>query len=238
LAKVERTLAARGFPRVFAGLEPTPAPPVTGPNAAAINQAAAAGRAATVKIEGIGCGGVVEGSGFVVGPGLVATNAHVVAGINRPIVIDSAGTHPATVVEFDPDMDFAVVRTSGLTASPLRLASEVLPRGTVGAVLGYPGGGGFTVSGAAVLDSRLAVGRNIYDAGLVKRDIYELQSVVRPGNSGGPLVTPDGRVIGVVFAMSTTNGDVGYALTSAEVQSEVADAASSGATSSGPCIAD
>lgn len=239
LARFERALGVANFPRVFTGLEPSPAPPVTGPDAAAVNAAAAAGRAATVRIEGLGCGGLLEGSGFVAAPGLVATNAHVVAGIDNPVVVDSRGSHRATVVLFDPELDFAVLRTSGLAASPLPLASSTQGRGVVGAVLGYPGGGSFTVSPAAILGEQAAVGRDIYDSGLIKRDIYTLQAVVRPGNSGGPLITPSGTVVGVVFAMSTTNGDVGYALTSAEVLPDLSRAESAGGSvSTGACVSD
>jgi S1-C subfamily serine protease len=235
LARVEHLVAPSGFPRVFAGIEPSAGPPVSGPNAAAVNAAAAAGRNATVKIEGAGCGGLVDGTGFIVAPGLVATNAHVVAGIRSPMVIDSAGEHRATVVSFDPNLDFAVLRTTGLAAAPLALSGTEYPRGTVAAVLGYPGGGPFDVEAAAILYEQTAVGRNIYDRGLIHRQIYTLQSVVRPGNSGGPLITPDGTVIGVVFAASTTDGHVGYALTSAEVKAEATAAASSGPVGTGAC---
>ncbi len=238
VARLERQFNSSSFPRVFAGLEPSPAPPVTGPDAAAVNAAAAAGRAATVKIEGFGCGGIIEGSGFVVGPGMVATNAHVVAGIDHPMVIDSNGEHRADVVMFDPDMDFAVLRTSGLAAAPLSLATTDVSRGTVGAVLGYPGGGPFSVSSAAVLQRESALGRDIYDSSLTQRDIYVLQAIVRPGNSGGPLITPGGKVVGIVFAMSTTDSSVGYALTSAEVQPDLSQARTSGAVSTGQCISD
>jgi S1-C subfamily serine protease len=238
LAKLDRAIGAARFPRVFTGLEPTPAPPVTGPNAEAVNAAAKAGRAATVRIEGLGCGGLVEGSGFVAGPGLVATNAHVVAGIDRPVVVDSAGSHRAQVVIFDPDLDFAVLRTTGLVAAPLLISSSNAPRGTVGAALGYPGGGDFTVQPAAVLQRRIAVGRNIYDAGLVHRDVYTLQAIIRPGNSGGPLLTPDGTVIGVIFATSTVNGNIGYALTSAEILPDLSRAANASPVSTGACAVD
>jgi uncharacterized membrane protein required for colicin V production len=239
IVKIERAIAPNGLPRVFVGLEPSPAPPVTGPNAEAVNRAAAAGRAATVRVEGLGCGGLMEGTGFVVGPGLVATNAHVIAGINRPVIVDGNGTHSATVVAFNSDLDFAVLRTTELAADPLPLDTTSQPRGTVGAVLGYPGGGRFTVSPAAVLSRESAAGRNIYDQGLIRRDIYVLQSVVRPGNSGGPVVTPEGTVIGVVFAMSTTNSEVGYALTAAEIKPDVDRAAGRTApVSSGACARD
>ncbi len=237
-ARIERLVGAGRFPQVFAGLEPTPAPPVTGPNAAAVNAAAAAARESTVKVEGAGCGGIVEGSGFVVGSGLVATNAHVVAGIDRPQITDSAGRHTATVVWFDPDLDLAVLRTTRLAGAPLPLDTRNEPRGTVAAVLGYPGGGSFTPGAAAILARLTAVGRDIYDTGLIHRDIYVLQAVVRPGNSGGPLVTEGGAVIGVVFATSTTNPDVGYALTSPEIMSAITQAKSHSAVGTGPCIAD
>jgi S1-C subfamily serine protease len=239
LTRLENSLGAAGLPRVFTGLEPTPAPPVTGPNADAVNAAVRAGQAATVRIESPGCGGVVEGTGFVVGNGLVATNAHVVAGIDRPFVRDTAGLHRGVVVVFDPNIDFAVIRTTGLAAAPLQLATANQPRGTVGAVLGFPGGGRFTVSPAAIRGTQTAVGRNIYGYGLVSRQIYELQAVVRPGNSGGPLVAPDGRVLGVIFAMSTTNAGVGYALTADEVRDDVARAgAQATPVATGSCIAD
>jgi S1-C subfamily serine protease len=238
MARLERSIGVNGFPRVFAGLEPSPAPPVTGPNAAAVNAASAAGRAATVKIEGLGCGGLLEGSGFVAAPGLVATNAHVVAGIDTPMVEDAAGRHAAVVVVFDPELDFAVLRVKGLAAAPLPTATGLSPRGTVGAVLGYPGGGDYTPSSAAILGEQTALGRDIYDSNLIRRQIYELQAVVRPGNSGGPVVAPDGTVIGVVFAMSSTNDDVGYALTSAEIQPDLRAAATAGPTSTGACVSD
>lgn len=235
LARFGRIIAPNGFPQVFTGLEPPPQPPVTGPNAAAVNMAASTGRASTVRIEGLGCGGIVGGSGFVAAPSLVATNAHVVAGISNPVVFDGAGPHPATTVWFDPDLDFAVLRVGGLSATPLPLLPGDVPRGTPGAVLGYPGGGPLTVSPAAVLGERVAVGRDIYDQGLVRRTIYELQADVRPGNSGGPVVASQGAVLGVVFAASQVQGGIGYALTSREAAPGLARAATNGAVSTGTC---
>lgn len=237
LARFGRLIAPNGFPQVFTGLEPTPQPPVSGPNADAVNTAASTGRASTVRIEGLGCGGVVSGSGFVAAPSLVATNAHVVAGISNPVVFDGAGPHPATTVWFDPDLDFAVLRVGGLSATPLPLLPSDVPRGTPGAVLGYPGGGPLTVSPAAVLGERVAVGRDIYDQGLVRRNIYELQADVRPGNSGGPVVAPQGAVFGVVFAASLVQGGIGYALTSRETAPGLARAATNSAVSTGACAA-
>jgi S1-C subfamily serine protease len=177
--------------------------------------------ASTVKIVGDGCGQIQEGSGFVVAPGLVVTNAHVVAGIAHPMVQIGTVFHNTTVLLFDPYYDLAVMRVTGLDAPPLVLDPDQVGRGVQAAVLGYPGGGPFTVAAAGVMAAFEAQGRDIYGQGLTVREVYEIQAVVRPGNSGGPLVQPDGEVIGVVFSRSTTNGDIGYALTSPGVRTRV-----------------
>jgi S1-C subfamily serine protease len=141
------------------------------------------------------------------------------------------------VLLFDPSFDLAILRVQGLTERPLTLDPGTAPRGTTGAVLGFPGGGPFTAVPAGVRAEFSAQGRDIYGQGLTVRDVYELQAVVRPGNSGGPLVEPDGTVIGVVFSRSTTNGDIGYALTSPGVLSRVTRAeADSRAVGTGACV--
>ena len=157
----------------------------------------------------------------MVAPGEVVTNAHVIAGIPRPQVEDGAGFHPTTVVYFNPSFDLAVLRVSGLSEPPLTLDPTDVGRGTQAAVLGYPGGGSFTADPAGVMAEFEAEGRDIYGQGLTLRSVYEIQALVRPGNSGGPLVEPNGEVIGVVFSRSTTNADVGYALASPGVLSRV-----------------
>jgi S1-C subfamily serine protease len=194
--------------------------------------------ASTVKIVGVGCGGVLEGSGFVAGPGLVVTNAHVVAGIDGPVVEDRGGRHPARTVLFDPDLDLAVLRTSGLAGPALPLETSTVSRGTGGAVLGYPGGGPFRAGPAAVRRSFVAVGRDIYGRRTVPRAVYELEAAVRPGNSGGPVVVPDGRVIGVVFSRSLSQANVGYALVGGDVATRLRTAAArSAAVDTGACAA-
>ncbi len=120
-------------------------------------------------------------------------------------------------VLFDPRLDIAVLYVQNTPGPPLDLDPDEVERGTQGAVLGYPGGGPFDPEPAAVRRELHAVGRDIYGNSVVERDVYELQADVRPGNSGGPFVLKGGKVVGVVFAASTTEGDVGYALTSAEV---------------------
>ena len=226
-SRVQGFLSAEGFPPVFAQLAPATAGPVALPGSAQLNEAVAHAGASTVKIVGDGCGQIQEGSGFVVGPGVVVTNAHVVAGIAHPMVQAGSSLLPTAVMFFDPSYDLAVLRVGGLDEPALTLDPSTSSRGVQAAVLGYPGGGPFTAAPAGVMAVFEAEGRDIYGQGLTVRNVYEIQAVVRPGNSGGPLVQPDGEVIGVVFSRSTTNGDIGYALTSPDVLSRVHQAESS-----------
>ncbi|HSX45748.1 MAG TPA: MarP family serine protease [Candidatus Saccharimonadia bacterium] len=224
VASIGHLIDPNGFPDVFIGNEPTPPSQVNLPALGQLASAVNADKASVLRIKGQGCGGIVSGSGFVVGKGLVATNAHVVAGIAHPFVQDSNGSHAATVVRFDPNLDFAVLRVNGINEPSLSLASSTVGRGTPAAVLGYPGGGAFDASPAAVIDEFNAVGHNIYGSGRTFRAVYELRANIIPGNSGGPLVAGNGQVIGVVFAESTTYNHVGYALTTSQVSSELKQA--------------
>ena len=226
IAGIGHLIAPKGFPNVFIGNEPAPTP-VTLPTPTALAVAIKNDRASVVKIEGQGCGGIVAGSGFVVSSDMVATNAHVIAGIATPEVIDANGTHPATPIWFDPDLDFAILRVSHLAGRPLHFNTESAKRGTPAGVLGYPGGGAFEADAAAILDEFTAIGRNIYNQGRTARDVYSIQATVVPGNSGGPLVKTHGDVIGVIFATSTTYKNVGYALSLERVVGQVAQARNS-----------
>jgi S1-C subfamily serine protease len=228
-----------GFTRVFAGLEPRFSAPVADPNSAEVTSITTRVRASTVMIEGIGCGGVLDGSGFVAASDLVVTNAHVVAGVRSPTVLDGAGRHAAVVVGFNPSFDIAVLRVSGLAGEPLAFTKPDAERAATGAVLGYPGGGPFSSSGAAVRTSLPAVGRDIYGERLVTRTVYELQARVRPGNSGGPFVLASGQVAGVVFARSISDDNIGYALAASEVTPLLAEAANqTRSLSTGACVND
>jgi S1-C subfamily serine protease len=224
IADFGQLIDPNGFPQVFIGQEPNPGKGVNLPDLGQLQTAVTADKASVVKVAGQGCGGIVEGSGFVVGDGLIATNAHVVAGIKHPYVQDSNGTHSATVIWFDPNLDFAVLRVPNLAGSVLKLSVAHQNPGTPAAVLGYPGGGPFTAGPAALIEEFTATGRNIYGKGNTNRDVYEIQATVIPGNSGGPLVTQDGSVIGVVFAESTAYNHVGYALTTKQISQELASA--------------
>ena len=235
-SRVQQFISTTPFPRVFEGIEPVPAGPIDVPGNAAVRAAVDRAGSSTVRVRGFGCGGIQTGSGFVADTGLVITNAHVVAGIDSPQVEDERGVHRATPVLFDPELDVAVLRTTGLAGTALPLADQEVPRGQGGAVLGYPGGGRFSAGAAAVLRKFSAIGRDIYGRNLTRRGVYQLQATIRQGNSGGPFVRQDGTVLGVVFAASTTEGSVGYALTSVEVLPKLRQArATTGAVSTGPC---
>ncbi|MBI4260788.1 MAG: MarP family serine protease [Actinobacteria bacterium] len=235
---VGRILDRFGFPEVFAGLPEAPGEPVDPPSAGQARRAFEAGADSTVKVVGRACDRIQEGSGFVAAEGYVVTNAHVVAGMDRPEVLDPAGgSQAATVVLFDPDLDLAILSVARTPGPVLSLQDGVVDRGATGVVIGYPQGGGLDWERAAVRRTLSAVGYDIYGRDKVVREIYELQAVVRPGNSGGPFVEPDGDVAGVVFAASTTDRDVGYALTSDQVQPIVDEATGrTGAVDTGPCL--
>ncbi len=223
LSEARGLLDRFGFPQVFADLPPLPSSPVHVPGGPAVQAIAAKAGASTVRIEGHACHGLIEeGSGFVVAPGYVVTNAHVVAGVRSPVV-QSPGRDDlaATPVLFDPRTDVAVLHVQGPLGPPLALHRESLDRGTKGAVLGYPGGGPLAAGGAAIRRELSAEGRDIYGHATVTRDVYELQANVRPGNSGGPFVLSSGEVAGIVFAASTTEQHVGYALTANQVAPDI-----------------
>lgn len=211
-----------GFPRVFIGGGHIPSNAGASlPNLGVLQDAVSKDSASVVKVEGLGCGGLVEGSGFVVGSDLIATDAHVVAGIKHPYVVDANGTHSASLIWFDPNLDFAVLQVSNLAGHALVFNTAIVPTNTVTGALGYPGGGSFNVSPAVVLDEFDATGRNIYGQGSTDRSVYEIKSNIIPGNSGGPLIETNGDVIGVVFAASTDYYHIGYALTANQIVSSL-----------------
>jgi S1-C subfamily serine protease len=239
IAGVGHLIDPNGFPQVFAGGEPNPPAHINIPSTSQLLAAVNKDRASVVKVTGEGCGGIVDGSGFVVGDDMVVTNAHVVAGISHEYVIDSNGNHSATAIWFDPDLDVAVLRVPNLAGDPLQLSTSIVGTGTPAVVLGYPGGGGFTANAASVLEHLTAIGRNIYGKGSTERSVYEIGADVEPGNSGGPLVSADGRVIGVIFARSTSYNRVGYALTTGQVVNAVNQAsAQDHVVTTGSCTAE
>lgn len=221
LSDIGHLIDPNGFPDVFAGIGPPPSGTVIQPDTAQYSAVVEAVHPSVVRFAGRGCGGIVEGSGFIIAPDLVATNAHVVAGIKDIRVQDQAGNHDGEAIWFNPDLDFAVIRVRGLSGTPLQLESNEQPRATPAIVLGYPGGGRYTASSAAILSTLTAEGYDIYGRNPSTRQIYEIQSNVQPGNSGGPLISTDGKVIGIVFAKAVEYPNIGYALTLDQIQSEL-----------------
>jgi S1-C subfamily serine protease len=217
LADVRQFLDRFGFPEVFADLPPIPAGPVPQPSDAAVRAIAAMADPSVVKVVGEACGQILSGSGFVASRHYVLTNAHVVAGEGSPEIEQDGHTVRATAVLFDPKADVAVLFVPGFDGPVLPLDPKEEPRGAQGAVIGHPGGGPLVALRAGIRRALDALGRDIYGRSVVTRRIYELQAVIKPGDSGGPFVLKDGRVAGVVFAASTSDQTVGYALTSTMV---------------------
>ncbi|MFL6116900.1 MAG: MarP family serine protease [Catenulispora sp.] len=218
-----RILDRNGFPRVFAPFQaenPTivPAPDQALLDSPVISQT----KASIVKISGQApsCGKDIEGSGFVYARGKVMTNAHVVGGTRTVVVLQSNHRqYPATVVVFDPKRDIAVLDVPELTAAPLPFLDDG-KSGDSALVVGYPQNGPFHVDPARIREQITATGADIYNGGNVRREVFSLYAQVQQGNSGGPLLSTDGRVLGVVFAKSLEDKNTGYALTAKEVASD------------------
>ncbi len=240
-ASFRQVLDREGFPQVFQGIQAEPISPIEAPSAASTRTAGvtAAGRS-VVKVTGIAeqCHQIQEGSGWVAAPGTVVTNAHVVAGLTQ-VSLQVRGTGPTYighVVVFDPERDLAVIDVPQLRAPALHLGSDLV-RGDDAVIAGFPGGGGYTVLAARVRSEITATGADIYGRPGTARKVYSLYGVVRPGNSGGPLLDDGGLVEGVVFARSLDDPNTGYALTLDEVRPILAEAATAHqSVSTGACL--
>jgi S1-C subfamily serine protease len=182
-------------------------------------------RNSVVKIEGLApsCAKTIEGTGFVISGDHVITNAHVVAGVNGPQVYTrvAAAANPAKVVLFDPESDIAVLYVPGLDLPALHFAGPA-QFGASAIVAGYPLDADFTATPARVGRSESASGPDIYNNKRVVRDIYPIRATIRPGNSGGPLIAPNGQIYGMVFAAAVAVPKTGYALTSNQLAHDIA----------------
>ncbi|MFD8568709.1 MarP family serine protease [Streptomyces sp. NPDC057694] len=225
-ANFSSALAQNGFPQVFSPFASEPITEVRPPDPAlASSPVAARAQRSIVKVVGQApsCGKVVEGTGFVFGDRRVMTNAHVVGGVDEPTVqIGGEGVkYDAKVVLYDWKRDIAVLDVPSLRAPALQFARTDAQRGGGAIVAGFPENGSYDVRPARVRGRIDASGPDIYHRGTVERDVYSLYATVRQGNSGGPLLTPDGKVYGVVFAKSLDNDDTGYALTADEIGADI-----------------
>ncbi len=218
-----------GFPQVFEGiggahLVDVPPPDESVAKAPQLRRA----RQGIVKVQGVAtsCRRHIEGTGFVYAQNKIMTNAHVVAGVNQDLqVIDYRNNvRPAKVVLYNPDRDIAILHVPGLDLPILRFDGTA-EKGNDAVVAGFPHGEGFTLNEARLRVRQRAKGPDIYESKTVIRDIYSIRGLVRQGNSGGPLLTPDGRVYGVVFAAAPDQRETGYVLTAAEVAPDAEDGA-------------
>jgi S1-C subfamily serine protease len=220
-----RLLSTPPYAQVFGALGAENALDLPKPDQRVLRSAGLAmDRRSVVKIEGVApsCSRTIEGSGFAVGQDRVITNAHVVAGVTRGPEVYAGLAPPITarVVLFDPARDIAVLYVPGLGVPGLRLAGPA-GSGASAVVAGYPLNAAFTAVAARVDRSELANGPDIYNKTRLIRDIYPIRALVRPGNSGGPLIAPDGRVYGMVFAAGVQQPGTGYALTSSEIAPDI-----------------
>jgi S1-C subfamily serine protease len=226
-ADFSSVLAQNGFPQVFSPFANEPITEVQPPDPQlAGSPVATRSQNSIVKVMGTAqsCGKVLEGTGFVFGDRRVMTNAHVVGGVDEPTVqIGGEGKkYDAKVVLYDWERDIAVLDVPNLKAPALRFSTNDASSGDSAIVAGFPQNGSYNVQPARVRGRITANGPDIYHRKTVRRDVYSLYATVRQGNSGGPLLTPDGKVYGVVFAKSLDDAETGYALTADEVRPDIA----------------
>jgi S1-C subfamily serine protease len=210
---------------VFSALGEEPILAIPAPSSSVLSSSGyLAARSSVVKIHGIApsCGKMIEGSGFVISPQHVLTNAHVVAGVTeqQQVITGDGHIYTARVVFYDPQVDVAVLYVPGLDLRPLHFAGQAASLADA-VVAGYPLDATSLVSDAARIgDVQNAEGPNIYQTSTVTRQIYEIKALVREGNSGGPLLSPSGNVYGVVFAAAVDEPDIGFALTAQQVEAD------------------
>jgi S1-C subfamily serine protease len=225
--KLRKALDNTGFPAIVDPFNRTPTKEVDPPDPA-LQASAVVQRVkpSVLKIhaKAPSCERALEGTGFVIAPQRVMTNAHVVAGANEVSVEVGDRQLRARVVYYDPETDVAILSVNALTAPVMRFASEDAKSGQDSIVLGYPLDGPYTAAPSRVRDRIQLSGPDIYDSRNVTRDVFTLRAVVKSGNSGGPLVDTEGAVIGLVFGAAVDNSDTGFALTADEVRDEVNDA--------------
>lgn len=237
--RLSALLDTSGLPEVLEPFSHTPVAAVAAPDAAlANNPVVAATEPSVVKIRAIAssCQKVLEGTGFVLSPDRVMTNAHVVAGTSSVTVEASGNPYDATVVSYNPDIDIAILAVPNLAPGPLAFAAEPAKPGSSAVVLGYPGGGGFVATAARIREIIELSGPDIYRNATVNREVYTIRATVEQGNSGGPLIDMNGKVLGVVFGAAVDENDTGFVLTAKEVSSQLASIGDTKPVGTGACV--
>jgi S1-C subfamily serine protease len=223
--ELRKMLGVTGFPEALEPFSETPVAAIDPPDPAlASSEAVRHARPSVVKVRGRApsCARALEGSGFVIAPHRVMTNAHVVAGTDRVAIEIGRGQFDATVVRYDPAKDIAVLSVPDLDADALSFGQRPARAGDGVIALGYPLDGPYTSSPGRVRERINLRGPDIYDAKTVVRDVYTVRGKVQSGNSGGPLIDPTGHVVGVVFGAAVDDPETGFALSADEVAPDVA----------------
>lgn len=237
--RLSALLDTSGLPQVLEPFSRTPVVAVAAPDATlANNPVVAATQPSVVKIRAIApsCQKVLEGSGFVLSPDRVMTNAHVVAGANSVTVEASGNPYDATVVSYDPTVDIAILSVPNLPPGPLAFANAPVKSGAEAIVMGYPGGGGFVATPARIRELIELSGPDIYRNATVNREVYTVRASVEQGNSGGPLIDLNGQVLGVVFGAAVDDNDTGFVLTAKEVAAQLAHIGDTTPVATGQCV--
>lgn len=237
--RMSALLSTSGLPNALEPLGPAPAQNVDPPDATlADSLVVARSRPSVVKIRGVAqsCQKVLEGTGFVVAPNRVMSNAHVVAGSDSVTVEAEGKKYDATVVSYDPSADISILDVPNLPQQPLMFADQPAKSGTDAVVLGYPGGGDFVATPARVREIIELSGPDIYKSTTVNREVYTIRGTVRQGNSGGPMINRAGQVIGVVFGAAVDDNDTGFVMTTNEVSRQLAKIGNTAKVPTGACV--
>ncbi|BBX05612.1 acid resistance serine protease MarP [Mycolicibacterium aichiense] len=237
--RMSALLRTSGLPDVLQPFGRTPIQAVDAPDASLADSLVVGNaRASVVKIRGVapGCQKVLEGTGFVIAPNRVMSNAHVVAGSDSVTVEAEGQTYDATVVSYDPNEDISILDVPNLPQRPLVFADQPAKSGTDAVVLGYPGGGEFAATPARVRETIELNGPDIYRTTTVNREVYTIRGTVRQGNSGGPMINRAGQVLGVVFGAAVDDNDTGFVLTANEVSRQLAKIGNTAKVATGACV--
>lgn len=237
--RLSALLDTSGLPNVLQPFGRTPIVNVEAPDAAlATSPVVVATQPSVVKIigEARACQKLLEGTGFIVAPNRVMSNAHVVAGSDKVTVEANGQKYDATVISYDPNADVSILAVPDLPDAPLQFVNSPAPTGTNAIVLGYPGGGSFVATPARIREIIELSGPDIYRTATVTREVYTIRGTVRQGNSGGPLINTQGQVLGMVFGAAVDDAETGFVLTAKEVERQLQRINDTAAVPTGACV--